>query len=76
MTLSPKLPKLEVGHVITIFTVIVQGLMVIAVLNWRVGSLERRMDTMDERLWQHMQVQPKPASYTPPDAARWVLTRN
>ncbi len=75
---APRVPKLDPGHWLTIITVVVQFAALVAVINWRMGEVERQVRTLDERLWQHMTVPPARAAalrFCPPDASAWTLAR-
>ncbi len=44
--------KLEPGHWITLGGLAVQAVAIMAVVVWRVGAVERRLDSLDARLWE------------------------
>ena len=44
--------KLDPGHWITLGGLAVQAVAIAAVVVWRVGADERRMDSLDARLWE------------------------
>ncbi|HEX7049107.1 MAG TPA: hypothetical protein VF188_02755 [Longimicrobiales bacterium] len=44
--------KLGVSDWLTIGAAIAQILTTVAVVNWRMGAVERRLDTLDARLWE------------------------
>jgi len=72
-------PKLEPGHWITLGGLAVQAVAIAAVVVWRVGAVERRLDTMEARLWEIAIARTMHAAITtyspcPPDVTAVRLT--
>ena len=68
--------RLDPGHWLTIIAAGVQVVATVAVVSWRVGAVERRLETLDQRLWELGRRSATTAAVwrpCPPDATRVVL---
>ena len=50
--MTQRLSKLDPGHWITLISLLVQAVAIMAVVVWRVGAVEARIETIDARLWE------------------------
>lgn len=65
---------LQVRDYVTLGTIVVSSVATIAVMSWRIGAVEHRLDVMDARLWQIWGPRaPTSASGCPADAVRVAI---
>lgn len=76
--MSQNTHRLDPGHWITLAGLAVQAVAIMAVVVWRVGAVERRLETMDARLWEISRRTPVASTAVPslcyPDATAVRLT--
>lgn len=73
MTAKELRDRIGLGHVITLAVLAVQTVALIAVLSWRIGAVEARLEVLDARLWGLASKRIAAAPPCPPDVTRVVL---